>query len=85
MQAAEITLDQALRVVGVVHKQLAVFQTRVPDAPAFMRWLKAVEASADGGEGFSDLAKAVTANPELSNHTVALVVYLTKHFGEGDS
>lgn len=82
MQAGEITLAQALRVVGIAHKQLGVFQMRVPEAPSFMHWLKAVEASADADTG---LARAVADDPALSNHAVALVVYLTKYFGETDA
>jgi hypothetical protein len=85
MQAGEITLEQALRVVGVVHKQLGVFQARVPDAPSFMHWLKAVEASADATGADAGLARTVSDDPAVSNHAVALVVYLTKYFGATDA
>ncbi len=85
MQAGEITLEQALRVVGIAHKQLGVFQMRVPAAPSFMHWLKAVEASADAAGTDAGLARAVSDDPALSNHAVALVIYLTKYFGETDA
>jgi len=85
LQAGEIALEQALRVVGVARKQLGVFQARVPAAPSFMHWLKAVEASAAAGDADAELARAVADDPALSNHAVALVVYLTKYFGEADA
>ncbi len=85
LRAGETTLEQALRVVGVVHKQLGVFKMRVPDARSFMGWLKTVEASAGADSKNPGLAQAVSDDTALSNHTVALVVYLTKYFGENDA
>jgi len=85
LQAGEMPLEQTLRVVGVAHKQLGVFQMRVPDAPSFMHWLKAVEASAESAGADAGLARAVSDDPALANHAVALVVYLTKYFGETDA
>jgi hypothetical protein len=82
LQANEITREQALRVVSIAQKQLALFRMRVPDARSFMHWLKAVEASADSEQTDPSLAQAVANDPELANHTVALVIYLTKYFGE---
>ena len=43
----EITLEQALRVVGIAQKQFGVFRSRVPDAGSFMRYLKELEVVAD--------------------------------------
>ena len=77
----EIALEQALRVVGVAQKQLGVFRSRVPDAVSFMRYLKDLrraDAAEDSGQ-----AATVPLDAEASNHVVALVVYLTRHFGEG--
>lgn len=85
LQAGETTLEQALRVVGIVHKQLGVFQTRVPDARSFMHWLKMIETSAGADSVGPGLAQAVSDDAALSNHAVALVVYLTKYFGENDA
>jgi Fe-S-cluster containining protein len=80
----EITLEQALRVVGIAQKQFGVFRTRVPDAGSFMRYLKELEADADAAAadaaGNSDQAMPVGLDAEASNHVVALVVYLTRHF-----
>jgi len=82
----EITLEQALRVVGIAQKQFGVFRSRVPDAVSFMRYLKELEASADAvaadtaqdsGEGAS-----VALDAETSKHVVALVIYVTRHFSE---
>jgi Fe-S-cluster containining protein len=87
----EITLEQALRVVGVAQKQLGVFRSRVPGAVSFMRYLKELEAAADaaaagpaGADAPQDSGQAapVVLDAEASNHVVALVVYLTRHFGE---
>ncbi len=75
--ARETSLEQALRVVGVVHQQLAVFCSRTPSAVSFMRWLKAIEA-----DERAESTAAVLADPDASNHAVALVVYLTRYFGE---
>jgi len=81
----EITLEQALRVVGIAQKQLGVFRGRVPDAVSFMRYLKELEAAADaaGADATGDNGQAapVALDAEASNHLVALVVYLTRHFG----
>ena len=88
----EITLEQAMRVVGIAQKQLGVFRSRVPDAVSFMRYLKALEAAADaavanvaGADAMHDTSQAapVGLDAEASNHVVALVVYLTRHFSEG--
>jgi len=81
----EITVEQALRVVGIAQKQFGVFRSRVPDAGSFMRYLKELEAaaasmSADSAHD-SDLASPDVLEDEASNHLVALVVYLTRHFG----
>ena len=87
----EITLEQALRVVGIAQKQLGVFHNRVPDAVSFMRYLKELEAAADaaaadaaGADAAQDIGQAapVVLDAEVSDHMVALVVYLTRHFGE---
>ena len=77
----EITLEQALRLVGVAQKQLGVFRGRAPDAVSFMRFLKALEAATASAQ---DRAQSVPVvlDAEASNHVVALVVYLTRHFGE---
>jgi Fe-S-cluster containining protein len=84
----EITLEQALRVVSIAQKQLGVFRSRVPDAVSFMRFLKELEASADaaGADVAQDSPQGVPGalDIETSNHVVALVVYLTRHFGESD-
>jgi hypothetical protein len=86
----EITLEQALRVVGIAQKQLGVFRSRVPDAVSFMRYLKALEVAADAAaanmlsaDAMHDASQAgsVALDAEASNHVVALVVYLTRHFG----
>jgi uncharacterized protein len=75
-EGGEITLERALRVIGVAQKQLGVFRGRVPDAVSFMRFLRELEAGAqDAPDGL---------DAEASNHMVALVVYLTRHFGESD-
>jgi hypothetical protein len=88
-----ITLEQALRVAGVAQKQLGVFRSRAPDAVSFMRFLKALEAATDASAAVSagavsaqDSAQSVPVvlDAEASNHVVALVVYLTRHFGESD-
>ncbi len=81
----EIALEQALRVVGIAQKQFGVFRSRVPDAGSFMRYLKELEAAAasvpaDSAHD-SDLASPAVLEDEASNHLVALVVYLTRHFG----
>jgi Fe-S-cluster containining protein len=82
----EIALEQALRVVGIAQKQLGVFRNRAPDAVSFMRYLKDLEAGADaaGADAAQDNGKGVPVvlDAEASNHVVALVVYLTRHFGE---
>ena len=84
----EITLEQALRVVGIAQKQLGVFRSRVPDAISFMRFLKELEAAADtaGAASAQDSAQGapVALDAEVSNHVVALVVYLTRHFGRNN-
>lgn len=85
LQAGDIALEGALRIVEIARKQLAVFRARVPDAPSFMHWLKMVEASADASDVSAELAQAVADDPALSNHAVALVIYLTKYFGESDA
>jgi len=81
----EITLEQALRVVGIAQKQFGVFRSRVPDAGSFMRYLKELEAAAASVAAASaydsDLASPDVLEDEASNHLVALVVYLTRHFG----
>jgi len=81
----EITLEQALRVVGVAQKQLGVLRSRVPDAVSFMRYLKELEAIADaaGADMAQDSNRGAPGvlDAEASNHVVALVVYLTRHFG----
>jgi Fe-S-cluster containining protein len=86
--AGEVTLEQALRVIGVAQKQLGVFRGRAPEAVSFMRFLKELEAAADavGADAAPDSAHdaPVVLEPEISNHVVALVVYLTRHFGESD-
>ena len=88
----EITLEQALRVVGIAQKQFGVFRSRVPNADSFMRYLKDLEADADaaaadpaGTDGAQESGQAapVALDAEASNHVVALVVYLTRHFSEG--
>ena len=76
----EITLEQALRVVGVAQKQFGVFRSRVPDAVSFMRYLKELEVAADAALDSGQRAPGVL-DAEASNHVVALVVYLTRHFG----
>jgi Fe-S-cluster containining protein len=85
----DITLEQALRVVGVAQKQFGVFRSRVPDTVSFMRYLKELEASADAASADAagaDVAPAggktasVALDVDTSNHVVALVVYLTRHF-----
>ena len=78
----EIALEQALRVVGIAQKQFGVFRSRVPDAGSFMRYLKELEAAADVTQD-SGQAAPVALDAEASNHVVALVVYLTRHFSEG--
>ena len=79
----EITLEQALRVVGIAQKQLGVFRSRMPDAVSFMRFLKELEAGAGAAPGSVESAPIVL-DVEASNHVVALVVYLTRHFGDSD-
>jgi Fe-S-cluster containining protein len=76
----DITLEQALRVVGVAQKQFGVFRSRVPDAVSFMRYLKELEVAADAALDNGQGAPGVL-DAEASNHVVALVVYLTRHFG----
>ncbi len=83
--AGEVSLEQSLQIAGIARKQLAVFRTRVPAAASFMEWLKAIEASADAEAADPGLAQAVTHDTTLSDHTVALIVYLTKYFGENDA
>jgi Fe-S-cluster containining protein len=87
----EITLEQALRVVGIVQKQLGVFRSRVPDAVSFMRYLKELEAAADaaaadpaGADAAQDSGQAapVVLDADASDHVAALVIYLTRHFGQ---
>ena len=78
----EITLEQALRVVGIAQKQLGVFRGRAPDAISFMRWLKLLEAGADAAQDDERPAHPALEEPEISNHVTALLVYLTRHFGE---
>ncbi|MCU0500922.1 MAG: YkgJ family cysteine cluster protein [Anaerolineae bacterium] len=89
--SGEIALEQALRVVGIAQKQLGVFRSRAPDAVSFMRYLKALEAAADAATANMVSADAsqeagpaapVVLDTEASNHVVALVLYLTRHFGE---
>jgi uncharacterized protein len=75
----EITLEQALQVVGIAQKQLGVFRNRVPDADSFMRFLKELEADADMAQE-SGQAASVALDAAASDHVVALVVYLTRHF-----
>ena len=91
----EITLEQAMRVVGIAQKQLGVFRSRAPYAGSFMRYLKELEAVADAAGADAAAADAAAADAagasgqgapgvldaEASNHVVALVVYLTRHFG----
>ena len=84
LQAGKIALAPALRIVAVARKELAIFQARVPDAPSFMRWLKAIEADADAGPISAGPAQAVADDPALANHTAALAIYLTKYFGENE-
>ncbi len=81
----ELSLEQSLRIVAIAQKQLAVFRARVPDAASFMRWLKEIEASADALDADPGPAQAVANDTALSDHTVALIVYLTKYFGENDA
>jgi len=78
----EIALEQALRVIGIAQKQFGVFRSRVPDAGSFMRYLKELEADADVAQE-SGQAAPVALDVDASNHVVALVVYLTRHFSEG--
>ena len=79
----EITLEQALRVVGIAQKQLGVFRSRVPDAVSLMRYLKQLEADSDVANDSGQGAPGVL-DTEASNHVVALVVYLTRHFGRNN-
>jgi uncharacterized protein len=85
----EITLEQAVRVVGIAQKQLGIFRSRVPDAVSFMRYLKELEAAAAAVGADAAQNRAVGApvdlDAEASNHVVALVVYLTRHFGESNN
>jgi Fe-S-cluster containining protein len=85
----EFTLEQALQVVGISQKQFGVFRSRVPNADSFMRYLKELEAGADAAVAYpagADAAQeggksaSVALDAEGSNHVVALVVYLTRHF-----
>jgi Fe-S-cluster containining protein len=81
----DITLEQALLVVGIAQKQLGVFRGRTPDADSFMRYLKALEAAADATAASAQDSEAtvpIALDVEASNHVVALVVYLTRHFSE---
>ncbi len=85
--ARETALEQALRVVGTVHQQLAVWRSpdvrgRAPSAASFMHWLKAIEADEKAEQGDARSADAILADPDASNHAVALILYLTKYFGE---
>lgn len=83
--SGEIALEQALRVVDIAQKQLGVFRSRKPSADSFMRYLKELEAAADApGDAASRGGPAAPADSdaEASNHVVALVIYLTRHFGE---
>lgn len=84
LQTGQIALAPALRIVAVARKELAVFQARVPAAPSFMRWLKTIEAGADAHPAPSGPAQAVADDPALANHAAALVIYLTKYFGENE-
>lgn len=84
LRAGEITLSRALGVVRVAQEQLAVWRGRVPEARAFMRWLKELEASAASTGADAALAQTVLANAALSDHAAALLIYLTKHFGTNE-
>jgi hypothetical protein len=79
--AGEITLERALKVVGIARQQLAVFRGKVPSAPSFMHWLRAIEAIADSPEADAQ-AQALLVDAEVSDHAAALIVYLTRYFGE---
>ncbi|MEJ5199160.1 MAG: YkgJ family cysteine cluster protein [Anaerolineae bacterium] len=83
--AGEIGLLQALRVVRIAQEQLAVWRGRVPTARSFMGWLKEIEASASAIGEDAAQAQAVLADTALSEHAAALVIYLTRHFGESES
>jgi Fe-S-cluster containining protein len=79
----EISLEQALRVVSIAQKQLGVFRSRFPAAISFMRFLRELETNADT-EPYTDQAQSGVLEAAASNHIVALVVYLTRHFGDDD-
>jgi hypothetical protein len=89
--SGEIELGQALRVVGIAQMQLGVFRNQVPDAVSLMHYLKVLEAVANASAANMTsasathdavLAASVGLDAEASNHLVALVVYLSRHFSE---
>jgi hypothetical protein len=81
----EIALEQALRVVGLAQQQLGIFRGRAPDAVSFMRWLKAMEAAADAAGDDDQPTHPALADPVAASHITALLVYLTRHFGENEN
>ncbi len=84
LRAGEITLPKALGVVRVAQEQLAVWRGRVPEARAFMRWLKELEASVASTGADAALAQAVLTDAALSDHAAALLIYITKYFGTNE-